>query len=64
MTKELPQQLTYDEHEAAEIVGVSVSTLRRNRRGGLPPDYIKIRGSVGYPLADLHRFVERAKRGR
>ena len=64
MPKELPQPLTYDEHEAAEIIGVSVSTLRRNRKEGLQPDYIKIRGSVRYPLEDLQRFVERAKRGR
>ena len=64
MPKELPQQLTYDEHEAAEIIGVSVSTLRRNRKEGLPPDYIKIRGLVRYPLEDLQRFVERARRVR
>jgi hypothetical protein len=53
-----------DEHEAAEMLGVSASTLRRNRAEKLPSDFILIRGAVRYALEDLQRFVERAKRGR
>jgi hypothetical protein len=60
----MPEKLLLDEHEAAEMLGVSVSTLRRNRAGKLPPDFIMIRGVVRYALEDLQRFVERAKRGR
>jgi Helix-turn-helix domain len=58
------EKLLLDEHEAAEMLGVSVSTLRRNRTEKLPPDFILIRGAVRYALEDLQRFVERATRGR
>ena len=60
----MPEKLLLDEHEAAEMLVVSVSTLRRNRAGKLPPDFIMSRGVVRYALEDLQRFVERAKRGR
>ena len=60
----MPEKLLLDEHEAAEMLGVSVSTLRRNRSEKLPPDFILIRAAVRYALEDLQRFVERAKRGR
>jgi hypothetical protein len=64
MTSQSVNKLLLDEREAAEMLGVSVSTLRRNRAEKLPPDYIMVRGAVRYPLEDLQRFVERAKRGR
>jgi hypothetical protein len=34
----LADKLLLDEHEAAEMLGVSVSTLRRNRAERIPPD--------------------------
>jgi hypothetical protein len=64
MTSQSVNKLLLDEREAAEMLGVSVSTLRRNRAEKLPPDFIMVRGSVKYPVEDLHRFVERTKRGR
>ena len=60
----MAEKLLLDEHEAEEMLGVSVSTLRRNRVEKLPPDFILVRGAVRYAMEDLQRFVERAKRGR
>jgi predicted site-specific integrase-resolvase len=51
------------EHKAAEILDVSVKTLRRWRWAGRGPAWRKIGAAVRYADADLAAFIEGAKRG-
>jgi len=52
-----------NEYEAAEILSISVHTLRRQRserRGGVPFVRIGTR-TIRYALADLERYVEQSR---
>lgn len=45
--------------QAAEWLNVSVSTVRRWRLvGGIGPRWVRIGGSVRYPMSDLVRFLD------
>ena len=50
------------EHDAAQIMGLSVKTLRRWRWAGKPPPFVKLGGAVRYDPADLAAFIEAARR--
>jgi excisionase family DNA binding protein len=59
----IPSAATLSEKEAAAYLGVSLSTLRRNRAEKRPPAYVKIRNSVRYTRADLDQFLAFCRRG-
>ena len=47
-----------NEKDAAKLLGVSVSTLRRWRRLGSGPVYRKLNGAVRYSAVDLQKFID------
>lgn len=49
--------LVVDQQAAAELLGISVSTLRRWRRDGKGPRAIRISRLIRYRPRDLTRFV-------
>jgi len=52
------------EKEVARLLSVSVPTVRRRRRAGLPPDWIKLNASVRYRRESVLRFIaEQEHRG-
>ena len=50
------------EQEAAAILNVKVSTLRRWRWAGKGPRFRKIGGAVRYSVEDLKTFIEASAR--
>ena len=51
-----------NEHEAAEWLGLDVTTLRDWRFRRIGPVYVKyLNKAVRYPLAELANFVERSR---
>ena len=50
------------ELEAAEILSVEPTTLRRWRWAGHPPRFLKIGAAVRYDPADLQEFIEAGRR--
>jgi len=50
------------ESEAAELLAVKPSTLRRWRWAGHPPRFLKIGGAVRYDPADLQEFIKCSRR--
>jgi hypothetical protein len=46
-----------DEKATANYIGLSVGTLRKRRRLGLPPTFIKIGRRVIYARADADRLL-------
>jgi hypothetical protein len=50
-----------DEFQAATILNLRVSILRRRRSRGLPPTFVRISGQVRYRPADLMTFVSGMK---
>ena len=53
----IPALTFLDEKEVAELLGVSVASLRRWRLLGRGPRATKIGASVRYKLADIEAFV-------
>lgn len=51
-----------NEHEAAELLGLKVATLRRWRWAGRGPAYRKIGAAVRYHPADLSAFADAGRR--
>jgi len=45
------------ENAAAQYAGLSVSTLRKRRRLGLPPVYIRVGRRIVYAREDLDAFL-------
>ena len=45
------------EKAAARYAGLSVSTLRKRRRLGLPPSYIKVGRRIVYAKRDIDVFL-------
>jgi predicted site-specific integrase-resolvase len=45
------------EYEAARILGVSVAALRRWRREGRGPAFVRMERCIGYRLRDLESFL-------
>ena len=52
------QKINLNEKEASEIYGPSVHWFRRARWKGDGPRYIKLAGSVLYPVTELNAFFE------
>ena len=50
------------ETEAAAILNLEVTTLRRWRWAGRGPRFVKIGGAVRYDLADLEAFIGAGRR--
>ena len=48
----------FDERVAAKILGVSPAFLRKRRRLGLPPRFVRFGRAVRYSAPDLRAFVE------
>ncbi len=49
------------EREAAELLAMEVTTLRRWRWAGKGPRFLKIGGAVRYDPADLEAFIGEAR---
>lgn len=45
------------EREAAELLGVSQAALRRWRREGRGPSFVRLERCIGYRLADIEVFL-------
>ena len=54
--------LAVDQQTAAQMLGISVSTLRRWHRQGQGPQVIKISRLARYRPEDLKRFLRKAER--
>ena len=52
------QKINLNETEAAQIYGPSVHWFRRARWKGDGPRFIKLAGSVLYPVTELNAFFE------
>lgn len=50
------------EKEVAKLLRVSVATIRRRRRAGLPPEWIKLNASVRYRRETVQRFIAERER--
>ena len=51
-----------NEHDAADLLGLSVATLRRWRWAGRPPAFVKVGAAVRYDPDVLADFVEASRR--
>ncbi len=51
-----------NEHEAARVLGLSVTTLRRWRWSGRGVRFVKIGTAVRYDPQDLQAFIEAGRR--
>lgn len=51
------------EWEAAKLMGVSAAALRRWRREGRGPKYIRMERCVGYLAADLESYLRNQRSG-
>jgi predicted DNA-binding transcriptional regulator AlpA len=49
------------EHQVAELLKVSVATIRRRRLLRQPPDFVKIGASVRYRREAIQRLIEGAE---
>lgn len=47
--------------EAADYLRVSVSTMKRWRREGVGPDYLRIEGRISYEQTAIDEYIEAAK---
>lgn len=57
----IPERLL-KEAEAAELLGVKPSTLRRWRWAGQPPGWVKVGTAVRYDSAEIAAFIEAGRR--
>jgi predicted DNA-binding transcriptional regulator AlpA len=49
------------EHEVAQLLKVSVATIRRRRLFRQPPDFVKLGASVRYRRQTIQRLIENAE---
>lgn len=56
---EVSNALVMDDGPAADILGLSVFTLRKWRSTGHGPAYVKLGKSVKYRLEDLTEFIQK-----
>jgi predicted site-specific integrase-resolvase len=56
---DINQERLTNEYAAAELLEISVKTLRKWRGEGVGPTYVKLGRSVRYRLGDLTRFIEK-----
>lgn len=52
----------FTEHQVAELLKVSVATIRRRRLFRQPPDFVKIGASVRYRREAIQRLIESAEK--
>lgn len=57
-----PLETLLTERQVAELLRVSVATIRRRRLLRLPPAHLKIGASVRYRRETIQRFIEDAAR--
>ena len=50
------------EQQVADLLNISIATVRRRRLFGQPPDYVKIGASVRYRPEAVQRLIESAER--
>jgi predicted DNA-binding transcriptional regulator AlpA len=50
-------QLAVDERQAARLLGVTTAGLRKWRREGRPPRFVRIGKCVRYPLSEIRALV-------
>lgn len=50
------------EKQAAEVLNITVNTLRNNRCAGKGPIYCKKDGNIRYRFADLLDFIDKSRR--
>lgn len=62
MTNQTNIQFLLNEHQAAEILNIKATTLRRWRWEGKGPSFRKIGSAVRYHADDLNSFIEGASR--
>jgi|HubBroStandDraft_5_1064220.scaffolds.fasta_scaffold129024_2 predicted DNA-binding transcriptional regulator AlpA len=56
-TNSNPLDRLLNEREVAELLGISISTIRRRRLLGQPPRATKIGSAVRYKPADIEAFL-------
>jgi predicted DNA-binding transcriptional regulator AlpA len=56
-----PVEPLLTEHQVAELLKVSVATIRRRRLFRQPPDFVKIGASVRYRRETIQRLIESAE---
>jgi len=56
-----PLQDLLTEHEVAELLKLSVATIRRRRLFRQPPDFVKLGASVRYTRESIQRFIQSAE---
>lgn len=56
-----PVETLLTEHDVANLLNVSVATIRRRRLFCQPPEFIKIGASVRYRPESIKRLIETAE---
>jgi len=56
-----PLDALLTEHQVAEILKVSVATIRRRRLFRQPPEFLKIGASVRYKREAIQRLIDSAE---
>jgi len=46
------------ERELASRISISMSTLRKRRYAGLPPQYYRVGGRIVYKLSDVVEYID------
>lgn len=57
MVSEAESTCVVREPAAARLLGVSKASLRRWRREGRGPSFVRLERAIGYRIADLERFL-------
>ncbi len=63
MPEPLSPPALLNETEAARILAMRVTTLRRWRWAGKGPQFVKVGAAVRYDPADLAAFIDAGRRG-
>lgn len=56
-----PIETLLTEHQVAELLRISVATIRRRRLLRQPPDFVKIGASVRYRREAIQRLIDNAE---
>ena len=59
-TEKITEELL-TEHEVAQLLKVSVATIRRRRLFRQPPDFVKLGASVRYRREAIQRLIENSE---
>lgn len=52
------KKVLLNEHQASEVVGFKVATLRKRRWQGLPPRFLKVGSKVFYDQNDIQNYLD------